>query len=912
MSYPRLKYLLTSFFIVLLIDSTLAQLSTKHYIPPIVVAQQTAVQEQYIYLSTPRTENVAYTITYIGSNFTESGTVSNNGPVEIPIRNPNTGVVDFESNSQLVLSSNLGLTNVVLENRGFIIESQDVIYASVRVRSASTFHAGALVSKGQSALGLEFRVGGFINELPVNGFQTFYSILATENNTNITLNIDGSLSNITLNEDESYVGSFGFSNGQQPNDIIGSLIQSDKPIVVNSGSLNGSFTDGSLGSDYGFDQIVDASKVGSEYIFVRGNGPTIASNGTDGSAWENVLIVAHEDNTDIFINGNSTAITINAGEYHVIEGDNYNANENMYVQTSNPVFAYQGIAGENNLSGGSFPAANQGLFFVPPLSCENRGDVNNIASINNIGDINFTGGISIVTNVGSTVAVSVNGVDCPISPSEGPFAVDGNLDYVTYKLQSLQNNVSVTSNGELYCAYFNQDGAATSGSFYSGFPSPPEINFSTNVTSLGFCIPNVTLESVNTDLFDTVEWFFDDGTSGFVSTGNTSGTIIPTQAGNYKLVGTLTCSGATFDSQTIPVSLCPDDLDNDLIIDNLDIDIDNDGISNCDESLGNVVLDVTDVNQPVLNFLDGTTDNTYITATNSITNLTGDANGNFTSTINASATAISEDYKLEFSSITNIELTQAIGTTHTAVNEESFSLIVGPNTKNITLVDPDDILLVDTDYDGFYETGVTNFSSSEIRFQFNPTPNGSTLFKFVANSITELTLSHALDSNTENSVLEVSLIITCFGLDTDADGIFDAFDADSDNDGIPDLIEAQGTYIALSGADDDQDGLDNIFNGTPVVPVDTDGDGVFNIYDLDADNDGVYDLFEAGHNQPDANLDGKIDNADTVSGVNGWADALETTPDSFLIGYPITTDGDLDGNTILNYIDLDSDGDLCP
>ena len=157
------------------------------------------------------------------------------------------------------------MTNVVLEDRGFHrIESQDVIYASVRVRSASTFHAGALVSKGQSALGLEFRVGGFINELPVNSFQTFYSILATENNTNITLNIDGSLSNITLNEDKSYVGSFDFSNGQQPNDIVGSLIQSDKPIVVNSGSLNGSFTDGSLGSDYGFDQIVDATKVGSD------------------------------------------------------------------------------------------------------------------------------------------------------------------------------------------------------------------------------------------------------------------------------------------------------------------------------------------------------------------------------------------------------------------------------------------------------------------------------------------------------------------------------------------------------------------------------------------------------------------------------------------------------------------------
>ena len=60
--------------------------------------------------------------------------------------------------------------------------------------------------------------------------------------------------------------------------------------------------------------------------------------------------------------------------------------------------------------------------------------------------------------------------------------------------------------------------------------------------------------------------------------------------------------GATL-NQTIPWFMS-DDLDNDLIIDT-DIDIDNDGISNCDESLGNVVLDVTDVNQPVLNFLDG-------------------------------------------------------------------------------------------------------------------------------------------------------------------------------------------------------------------------------------------------------------------------------------------------------------------
>ncbi len=52
----------------------------------------------------------------------------------------------------------------------------------------------------------------------------------------------------------------------------------------------------------------------------------------------------------------------------------------MYIQTSKPVFAYQGIGGLNNF--GLPSQANQGMFFVPPLSCENSGDVDNIPNIN--------------------------------------------------------------------------------------------------------------------------------------------------------------------------------------------------------------------------------------------------------------------------------------------------------------------------------------------------------------------------------------------------------------------------------------------------------------------------------------------------------------------------------------------------
>ena len=48
-------------------------------------------------------------------------------------------------------------------------------------------------------------------------------------------------------------------------------------------------------------------------------------------------------------------------------------------------------------------------------------------------------------------------------------------------------------------------------------------------------------------------------------------------------------------------------------------------------------------------------------------------------------------------------------------------LKVEPNSKNITLLDPDGQLLIDSNFDGVFETGVTFISGSEIRFQINNT-----------------------------------------------------------------------------------------------------------------------------------------------------------------------------------------------
>ena len=874
-----------------------AQLSKKHFLPPITSGDQ--IENQYIYISTPKNKNISFTIKPVGQPSTEEikGVVSNATPFS---------TTSFNVGNQLFQNQNQ--TATIILNKGYIIEADDVIYVSVRMRSTNGFQAGAIVSKGNSALGTNFRMGGFVNNSIVNGHLNFVSVMATENNTNVTFddlptgivinNYTGTLPiNTTLEEGESFIVSVSVDAGGNPIDLIGALIKSDKPIVVNSGSATGSFHEGN-GRDYGVDQIVGASKIGKEYILVRGDGL---------DEWENALIIAHEDNTTISINGGSVISTLNKGTYFVVEGNNYNANGNMFIETSKPVFIYQGIGGLNS---GSPSQANQGMFFVPPLSCENRGDVNNIANISDIGNDTFEGGITIVTNKDATVTIN----ESPISSfnTSGPFNVDGNTDYETYRVSGLTNNVTVKSSGELYCAYFNYDGFATSGSFYSGFPSVPEINFNSTVATLGSCIPNVTLEAANTDLFDSFEWFFDNETgSGFVATGNTNPTIKPILPGKYQLKAKINCTGAEFESVEIPVSLCPDDYDGDTVIDNLDIDIDNDGILNCDESIGDVTIDISDTNAPSIIFQDNSTDSaitsSIYTSTEATNAITGDNIGNFETIINP-ITDSKIKYELKFTQNVNFKFTQNNIIDHTISDGEFFILKIGPNNKNVTLLDPDDQLLVDTNFDGVFETAVTNFSSSEIHFKYVANTTGVTsTFQFVANQINQIDFKHQSSGITTASTFNGSISLTCFSLDSDGDGIENMFDLDSDNDGIPDINEAFPQPSSISGTDSNFDGLDDGF--TSNLNVDSDSDGVLNYLDLDSDNDGIFDATEAGHNL-DTDFDGLVDNANSLVGINGLVDNLETVPDAKVlsINYNVAnTDNDND----FDFVEPDADDDGC-
>lgn len=90
---------------------------------------------------------------------------------------------------------------------------------------------------------------------------------------------------------------------------------------------------------------------------------------------------------------------------------------------------------------------------------------------------------------------------------------------------------------------------------------------------------------------------------------------------------------------------------------------------------------------------------------------------------------------------------------------------------------------------------------------------------------------------------------------TDSRGSANYLDIDSDDDGITDNVEAQSTngYVVPNDTDSDNDGIADVyevpaqigtFGGNGLTPFDKDGDGTPDYKDTDTDNDGVQDYIE--------------------------------------------------------------------
>ncbi|MBS7786239.1 T9SS type B sorting domain-containing protein [Flavobacterium sp. CYK-55] len=893
-------YLLILLFITVV---STAQFSKTHYIPPLSGSDNTSssAQEQYLYISTPSTAPVNFTIKQLGG-INVTGTVSKSTPYVYNIGNG--------TNTQLMVPKNN--VNNILSNKGFIVEAEDLVYVAARIIAGNSNQAGAVVSKGMAALGTRFRIGSLLNTTAnpyTDNHYTFVAIMATENNTLVTFSdirtgaqlinnaIAGSTpAPITLNSGESFVMAVQGPTDANRDALIGSLVNSDKPIAVNCGSFTGSNAATNL--DLGFDQIVSAERTGKEYVFIKSTGQADV---------EKVLLTADVDNTEIYLNNNTGLpnFILNAGEYLVLDGNQF-VSGSLYVRSSEKVFAYQTVGDDTRTD-----FANQEMFFVPPLGCDTPHIIDNIPMIEKIGSRIFQGRVTILTEAGSTLQFEVNGTTYSLTALDalagvsvnGPTTVPTqNQSFDTYTITGLTGNITVLSTTQLYVAAYGTDGAATFGGFYSGFTFKPEISFNLlAITQTNCIVPNIDLRVTTLSPFDNYQWYF----NGNPIPGATLNHYSPPQPGAYYVKAAISNCNAIGDiySNEIPVSTCPTDSDNDTVNDNVDIDYDNDGLSNCSESFGNQPIDLVgegsilittggnDAPEPVP--FSGTTIGSFVTRTPM-------GKGNFV--------------KVEktFPQPINVALEYASNANSSDFITSSGDFILSCNTsQTITVLNPTDQLLIDTNYDNIYESGVTSYSSYEIRFRLKdalPLAAGTGTFQFRCNKASSLSLKHINLSDNSGNNATFKLIYTCVQRDSDSDGIPDSYDLDSDNDGIPDRAEALGnTALSPANADNNKDGMDDAF-GTGINPNDNDNDGVVNNIDLDSDNDGIFDLFEAGHAQADANLDGRIDGLPSVFGSNGLSNALETSIESGTINYVIA---DTDSNSVKNYLSIDSDNDNC-
>ncbi|HLF52017.1 T9SS type B sorting domain-containing protein [Flavobacterium sp.] len=885
-----------------------SQFSKTHYIPPLSNSDSQAPQGQFMYISCPSLTPVNFKIFELGGSII-IGTVSRDNPY---ILNIGAGF-----NTQLLVSR-INVSSV-RNDKGYIVEAEDLVYVTVRlIATPQNYQAGGLVSKGLAALGTQFRIGAFVNTGVANtsnNHYTFASILATENNTTVSFNdikIGVSLINntgagntpgsITLNRGESYVFAVEGPNNANRDGLIGASITATKPIAVNCGSFAGS--NGTTSNlDLGFDQIVSAERTGTDYIFIKGNGP---------NATERPLIVANENNTDVFVNGNTTPfITLNAGEYVAFDGSQFSSVGNLYVSASKNVFAYQGIGGTND-------QANQNMHFVPPLSCETPKIINNIPFINEVGsNSSFTGTVCIVTETGADLNFIINGISYPLAslPSNitvnGPLNVLGNSGFVTYTFQGLTGNISVFSTKQVYLSYFGSSGAATYGGFYSGFTFKPEVTFQPlDITQIN-CIPNIELNVNTLSAFDTFQWYFND----LPITGATSGNYTPTQPGYYFVSAAITVCGTILNSDKIPVSDCPTNSDNDLANDNIDLDLDNDGLPNCLESYGNSNIDIS--NASAGNITVGNYSNSFtgtITTDGTGTPLgtfNGIANGTFITEVPIGK-GNSVTYQMNFAQPISVAL-EYVTTANASdlINSDADFIVKSPINKTITVLNPSNQLLIDTNYDGIYESGITEYSSFEIRFRVNssiPLAAGTGTFSFRSHLTTSFSFTQKNLSDASINKATFSIFASCVPKDNDSDGVPDQLDLDSENDGILDNTEfTSQNYIPISNIDVNQNGLDDAYEVT-IIASDADLDGVADYYDLDSDNDGIYDLAESGSNAIDANYDGIIDGNQVSFGINGLSNSLETTTDNGILNYTISN---TDSDGLANYVDLDSDNDSC-
>nr|BFF35602.1 hypothetical protein BACT7_04640 [Tenacibaculum mesophilum] len=251
------------------------------------------------------------------------------------------------------------------------------------------------------------------------------------------------------------------------------------------------------------------------------------------------------------------------------------------------------------------------------------------------------------------------------------------------------------------------------------------------------------------------------------------------------------------------------DPDGDGIADRLDLDDDNDGILDTEESLAcaGTPLDLTGIGTTLTSgsYFDQDTEKIIdVTITTTGTVDEGNANGDILITQGGTAT-------FTFSSPVTVSLKHEIGITGNFDTGDTWELT---STGEFTVADPNGDLMINSNSGGILNfDGLGAISASE------------------AWEIKTTTTSLKLDLKSGNTKSPINLALICGGfLDSDNDGIPNHLDLDSDNDGCFDAVEASENVssgqldgngridIAAQGSID-SNGVPNLVNASGAADI---------------------------------------------------------------------------------------------
>ena len=367
-----------------------------------------------------------------------------------------------------------------------------------------------------------------------------------------------------------------------------------------------------------------------------------------------------------------------------------------------------------------------------------------------------------------------------------------------------------------------------------------------------------------------------NGVNGAITTTTTLSNAIAGSAGNYGANGLANSVETALDNGILNYTntyvyaamrgyaSCAD-TDNDNINDVVDIDDDNDGV------LDNTELSCT---SPL---------NAMTPTTTGATNIFSDNNtGTFIKLGGATLSKVSTTlYE------TNMDVVQLSGTSSGAIvlnntyqllkiavadvdQSESVNLKVYDVLGNLITLSSSNISQRGSYVNASYPTG----SSIVVAAAGALTYDGST--NSISNILIEIPYTAKrieIYKTAGSNNTWVGLLAGCNDGDTDNDGIPNRLDLDSDGDGCSDAIESGSsttatsttTYSAFSAGDDtNSNGLLNVYESATAgvvnyssqydpyalsknlaACIDTDGDGIFDLFDIDDDNDGIIDAVES-------------------------------------------------------------------